>query len=220
MINNKIKNENTPTLVTKRLVLRKYTAEDADSMFSLYHDKEVNTFLPWFVHKSKEETEEYLKTVILPEYKKPLAYCYAITEKPKNIVIGLVAVHNIEEAAGCAELGYALKKEFWNRGIVTEACEAVVSQLKKNGFTFLIATHDVKNPASGEVMKKLGLKYCYTFSEHCQPKDITVIFRLYQLNFDGDPNRVYKAFWEKSPNRFIEKEVSTQARRLSPEKNA
>ena len=35
-------------LTTERLVLRRFTAEDADAVFTLLRDREVNTFLPWF----------------------------------------------------------------------------------------------------------------------------------------------------------------------------
>lgn len=38
--------ENTPTLETKRLILRKFTEYDLADMLPLYGDEEVNTFLP------------------------------------------------------------------------------------------------------------------------------------------------------------------------------
>ena len=32
------------------------------------------------------------------------------------------------------DFGYALRKEFWHQGIVTEAAKAVIEQVKKTGF--------------------------------------------------------------------------------------
>ena len=81
------------------------------------------------------------------------------------------------------DLGYGLRKEFWNKGIVTEACKAVIEQLKKDRIPYITATHDINNPRSGEVMKKLGMSYQYSYEEQWQPKDIKVTFRLYRLNF-------------------------------------
>ena len=57
------------------------------------------------------------------------------------------------------DLGYGLRKEFWNRGIVTEATKTVIEQVKKDGLPYITATHDKNNPRSGSVMKKLGMKF-------------------------------------------------------------
>lgn len=44
---------NTPTITTKRLILRKFTDSDIDDMLVLYRDEEVNRFLPWFPLKTR-----------------------------------------------------------------------------------------------------------------------------------------------------------------------
>ncbi|HBV53214.1 MAG TPA: GNAT family N-acetyltransferase, partial [Clostridiales bacterium] len=102
---------------------------------------------------------------------------------------------------------YALRKEFWHRGIATEAGKAVTKRLANLGIPYITATHDIKNPRSGEVMKKLGMTYRYTYEEQWQPKNIPVLFRLYQLNFDGQSERVFRTYWDRSSVRFVEKEV-------------
>lgn len=38
--------ENTPTLKIKRLILRKVTSKNTESLFKIYSDEEVNTYLP------------------------------------------------------------------------------------------------------------------------------------------------------------------------------
>mgnify|MGYP000267218796 FL=1 len=62
----------------------------------------------------------------------------------------------------------------------------------------LTATHDVNNPNSGAVMKKLGMVYQYSYEEQWQPKDIPVLFRLYQMDLDGNSGRPYLRYWEQS----------------------
>ena len=104
-------------------------------------------------------------------------------------------------------MGYALRKEFWGQGIATEACKAVLSQLKEDGLKSITATHDVKNPRSGEVMKRLGMKYQYSYEEEWQPKNILVTFRMYQLDFHGE-NPPYRKYWDCSAVHFIERDVS------------
>ena len=105
------------------------------------------------------------------------------------------------------DLGYGLRKEFWHEGIVTEASKAVLEKVKKDGLLYVTATHDVKNPRSGGVMKQLGMSYKYSYEERWQPKDILVIFRMYQLNFDGQDDRVYKEYWDKYEVHFIEEDT-------------
>ena len=56
-------------------------------------------------------------------------------------------------------------------------------------------------------MQKLGLVYHYSYREQWQPKDISVVFRMYQMNLDGDNNRVYRAYWDKFPEHFVETEL-------------
>ncbi len=198
-----MENHNTPTLETERLILRKFTENDIEALFDIYKDEEVNTFLPWFPLKSLEEAEKFFKDKYSEAYKQSKGYKYAICLKANNIPIGYINV-SIEENH---DLGYGLRKEFWHKGIVTEACRAVVKQVKKDGFLYITATHDINNPRSGEVMKQLGMSYKYTFEEQWQPKDIRVTFRMYQLNFDGQNVRVYKEYWNKYAVHFIESDI-------------
>lgn len=198
-----MKNYNTPTLETERLILRKFTESDKEALFSIYKDEEVNTYLPWFPLKSLEEAETFFKNHYEEVYKQPEGYKYAICLRTDHVPIGYVNVSMDDNH----DLGYGLRKEFWHRGIVTEASRAVIEQVKKDGFLYVTATHDVKNPRSGEVMKKLGMRYKYSYEEQWQPKDILVTFRMYQLNFDGQNERVYQKYWDTSAVHFIEKDV-------------
>lgn len=46
---------NTPTLETKRLILRKFTENDLEALFLILNDEEVNWFLPWYPVKNMED---------------------------------------------------------------------------------------------------------------------------------------------------------------------
>lgn len=102
------------------------------------------------------------------------------------------------------DFGYGLRREFWHRGIAAEAGKAVLEQVKKDGLPYVTATHDRNNPRSGNVMQKLGMAYRYSYEELWQPKGFPVIFRMYQLNFDGNDGFVYQKYWNMYPNHFIE----------------
>lgn len=191
---------NTPTLETERLILRKFTEDDIEALFFILKDEEANKFLPWYPMKDMEETRKFYEEEYAAKYEQPQGYAYAICLKSSNVPIGYINV-DIEEAH---DLGYGLRREFWYKGIVTEAGKAVVEQVKKDGVPYITETHDKENPRSGKVMQKLGMKYCYSYEEQWQPKDFPVIFRMYQLNFSSKQDFVYKRYWDMYSNHFVE----------------
>ena len=174
---------NTPLLETERLILRKFTQQDIEALFL-----------------NLEDARRFFEERFAAEYAKPQAYAYAICFKQDNDPIGYIKV-DMDESH---DFGYAIRKEFWHKGIVTEASKALVEQVKKDGLPYITATHDINNPRSGGVMRQIGMKYCYSYEEQWQPKNFPVIFRLYQLNFDGHDERVYKKYWDTYENHFIE----------------
>ncbi len=192
--------ENTPMLETKRLILRRITENDVGALFAIMGDREVNTFLPWFPLKTMEEARAFYEKRYAAEYEKPAGYRYGICLKEDNTPIGYVNV-SMDESH---DLGYGLRKEFWRRGIMTEAASRVIQQVREDGLPYITATHDRKNPRSGDVMIRLGMIYRYSYEEQWQPKDIRVVFRMYQLNLDGKQDRVFQKYWEESSVRYIE----------------
>ena len=191
---------NTPGLMTERLILRKFIENDLDAVFRIYSNEEVNTYLPWFPLKSKTDAKDFLNERYLEAYKQPYGYRYAICLKGNSAPIGYLNVSTDEGH----DFGYGLLKEFWHKGIVTEAGKAVIEQLKRDGVPYITATHDCNNPRSGAVMKRLGMSYQYSYEEQWQPKDILVTFRMYQRNLDGQMERVYKKYWDEASVRFYE----------------
>lgn len=194
---------NTPTLQTERLSLRKFNQNDIEALYQIYSDEEVNKFLPWFPIKSMEEAKTLYKEKYEALYALPQAYAYAICLKTDERPIGYIKV-DMDEAH---DFGYALRKEFWHQGIVTEAAKAVIEQVKKDGLPYITATHDRNNPRSGGVMRNIGMKYQYSYEEQWQPKNIPVVFRMYQLNFDGNQERVFKKYWDAYEMHFIETDL-------------
>lgn len=110
-------------LETERLILRKFTEDDIEALYRILNDKEVNTFLPWFPLESLEEAEVFFQERFESKYRQPCAYHYAVCLKSNHIPIGYV---NVDMNSDSHDLGYGLCKEFWHRGIMTEACRVVV----------------------------------------------------------------------------------------------
>lgn len=195
--------QNTPSLQTQRLHLRRFNRDDAEAYFLIGSDKEANKFLPYLPFGTMEEAQAHLEEKYLKGYEAPQGFHYAICQKADNIPIGYVNVADNDSF----DFGYALRTEFWHKGIVTEACEAVVKLLRERGIAYITATHDINNPRSGNVMKKLGMTYCYSYKEQWQPKNIPVTFRMYQLNLNGQQNPIFQKYWDMYPEHFVEQDV-------------
>jgi len=194
---------NTPVLETERLILRKFTEDDIGAILDIYKDPEVNTFLPWFPIKTMEEARAVFEEDYAREYKKMRGYKYAVCLKSDNVPVGYVHVSTDDSY----DLRYGLRKEFWHKGIMTEAAAAVVQQVKEDGYSYITATHDVRNPHIGDVMKRLGMNYQYTYEEQWQPKDIPVTYRMYQLNFDNESIRRFDRYWILSKVHYVEDDL-------------
>lgn len=183
---------------TNRLILRKFEEKDIQALYLLLKDEEVNTFLPWYTVKNIKDTEDF--------YKKHFAnkeYCFAICLKENDKLIGYIKV----DMDDSHDLGYALHKEFWHKGIACEASKALINQLKKDGISYITTTHDKNNPRSGKVMQRIGMKYCYSYKEYWRPKNFFVTFRMYQLNLDKQKDRVYQKYWNLYDTHFIEENI-------------
>ena len=195
--------QNTPPLQTERLVLRRFALTDLEAFFDIGRDEEVNTFLPLFPFTALEDAKEHLQEKYLKSYENPTGFRYAICLKTENVPIGYVNVADNDSY----DFGYGLRKEYWHKGIVTEACRAVIHLLSLADIPYITATHDVNNPRSGNVMKKIGMTYRYSYEELWQPKNILVTFRMYQLNLSSPDAPVYQKYWDTHSVHFVENDV-------------
>lgn len=195
-------NENTPTILTERLILRKFAESDAQAMFEILRDEKTNVFLPWVPMKTLEQATAFMRERFIETYAGEFGYRYAICTREDNRAVGYVCLC----AGESRDFGYGLLSDFWHRGIVTEAASAVVERIKTSGIAYITATHDVNNPRSGSVMKKLGMSYAYSYVEQWQPKNLEVTFRMYQRSF-VQPCDIYMKYWENSDVHFIEKNI-------------
>ena len=191
---------NTPALETERLILRRFTEDDLDAILAIFGDADINRFLPWFPVKTLEEARAFYDHRFASRYREGESCAWAVCLKEDNVPIGYVWASTEDSH----DLGYGLRRAWWGQGMITEAARAVIDRMRQEGIPWVTATHDVNNPRSGRVMQRLGMRYCYTYLEQWQPKDIPVHFRMYQLNLDGNEDRIYRRYWDMYPVHFVE----------------
>ena len=150
----------TVPLETERLILRRFTPEDAVQMYRNWaSDPAVTRFVTWDVHASADDTRALLQ-MWTAEYEKNDYHNWCIVEKESGEAIGNITVPALRAKHRAAEIGYCLSSSRWNRGYTTEALEAVLRFLfEECGFHRVSARHDARNPASGRVMQKCGMRY-------------------------------------------------------------
>lgn len=159
-----MENCGTKLIKTKRLVLRKFTKDDAFFVYKNWaSDNEVTKYLKWPTHSSIDVTEKLIHQWV-KNYENKNFYKWAITLKENiNEPIGDISVNELNEITSTAIIGYVLSKSYWNQGIMTEALKAVINFLFNEVKVKKIdATHDVNNVNSGKVMQKSGMKYIKT----------------------------------------------------------
>ncbi len=158
-----LQHKGTVTIETLRLILRRFEEQDAEDMFKNWAgDAEVCRFLPWGPHTSVEVS---LKRILnwREGYKRDNSYVWALVAKGKGCAIGSISVEIADDRGESCEIGYCLSKEYWNRGVMTEAALAVLHFLfYEVGYRRIQAKHDILNIASGRVMQKAGMQYVKT----------------------------------------------------------
>ena len=151
----------TRVLETQRLTLRPFTLEDASAMFRNWAgDPEVTTYLMWPTHTSQAVSAGVL-TDWVKQYEKSDVYLWAIVPRALGEPIGSISVvEPIDEKVRAAEVGYCIGKRWWHQGITSEALGRVMAFLfDEVGVSRVEARHDPRNPRSGAVMRKCGMKY-------------------------------------------------------------
>lgn len=154
----------TQSIRTRRLILRQFRIEDTQDMYRNWaSDDEVTKYMTWPAHSSMEITEMVLADWI-SAYQHEDFYQWAIDFEGQ--VIGSISVTQHNDDIGMAEIGYCIGRQWWHRGITSEALQAVIAYLfDEVGFRRIQARHDPRNPHSGAVMRKCGMTYEGTYRQ-------------------------------------------------------
>ena len=150
----------TQVIFTERFILRRFTLADTAPAFENWmSDEKVTPFLTWQPYTKLSAARGTLARWI-SAYDNDEFYLWAITLKDDALPIGSIDARIIDEKAGYMRIGYCLGSKWWCQGIMTEALRAVIKFLFDEVRASRIeARHAPANPASGEVMKKCGMRY-------------------------------------------------------------
>ena len=151
----------TRQLETERLILRRFEIGDAEAMYKNWaSDPDVTKYLTWPAHADMDVSKAVLEEWIAC-YSKTDYYQWAIVLKEHGSdPIGSIAAVHRNDDIDMIHIGYCLGKAWWHRGIMSEALKAAMDFFfDKVGANRIESRHDPRNPHSGMVMKKCGMKY-------------------------------------------------------------
>ena len=147
-----------PTLETADLVLRKPAGKDAKDIFRYASDPEVARYVLWEPHRSISETKSFIR-FLRSRIRSGYPSSWVVVLKETGSVIGTIGFIWYSEENRSAELGYSFSREYWNHGYATQALKSVIdASFTSLPLNRLEAQHDLRNPASGRVMEKCGLR--------------------------------------------------------------
>ena len=106
---------------TERLILRRWTEDDAESLYKYAQNPAIGPIAGWPPHTSIENSRKVIRDIFsAPE-------TYAVVLKETNEPIGSVGImfsdglHSAEMEEGDAEIGYWIGVPFWGQGLIPEA---------------------------------------------------------------------------------------------------
>lgn len=155
-----MEHKGTVNIETERLILRRFTVDDAESVYKNWaSDDEVTKYLTWPTHTSVEMSVGFMKFCV-NGYAEKNSYQWGIELKENHELIGNISVVKIDDSVAGMELGWVIGRGWWGHGYTAEAARALMKYLfVEVGANRIAARHDVHNPNSGRVMQKIGMKY-------------------------------------------------------------
>lgn len=152
-------------LETERLVLRRFTEDDAKHVFELDNDAEVMRFINGGIPISMHMVQNDIMPVFLTydELLPGLGF-FAVVEKASASFVGWCCLRPVKPARREASVGYRFRSACWGVGYATEASRALMFKgFADAGLERIIADTYEFNTASRRVMEKLGLRFIKTF---------------------------------------------------------
>jgi ribosomal-protein-alanine N-acetyltransferase len=154
-----------PDLETERLLLTEFVTNDAEELFKMRSDERVLKYLDRDPHKYVEESKLMIESMI-KTYNNKEGINWIIRKKDTLNIVGYVGYWRMRKEDVRAEIGYALKPEYWGNGFMQEALAKVIDF----GFN-IFCLHSIEanvnpnNLSSIKLLEKFGFKREAYFKE-------------------------------------------------------
>ncbi|RAP38959.1 GNAT family N-acetyltransferase [Candidatus Marinamargulisbacteria bacterium SCGC AAA071-K20] len=179
-------------LETKRCLLKKFTKNDFDLLFSVHGSEEIMALVGKGA-RTKEEVQGNLNNIVAHQEKYAFS-AWAVFDKETGQFIGraglvhmgtLVEMVMMDKKNVPIEVGYMLHPDYWGKGLATELSNAIIKWgFENTDLQEIVAKTGVDNKVSQRVIQKnnmtfrqnieiegrSGLLFSITRQEHNQTK--------------------------------------------------
>lgn len=114
-----------PILTTERFTLRQLVIADAQEIFTLRSDSEINKYLDRQLSNTIDDARNFINKVNENIHKNDSLY-WAITLNDSNILVGTICLFGFSDEHNKCEIGYELLTNFQGQGIMKEAAQKVI----------------------------------------------------------------------------------------------
>lgn len=153
-----IDGDRLPTIEAERVVLRWLTERDAEGLFAIFSDKEVVRYWSSPAFRNREEAGRLIEEVHR-FFREGSLYQWGIALREDDRVIGTCTLAQLDVANRRAEIGFALGREHWGKGIMTEALIALLDHgFGPMNLHRVEADVDPRNVPSIRTMERLGFQ--------------------------------------------------------------
>lgn len=154
-----------PNLETERLTLQLHEESNVDDLFELRSDTDVMAFMDKPPAKDKAVVLERIRS-IRKDFEDKNGINWTIKLKGSDEVIGYMSLWRIDHTNHRVEIGYALKKTYWQKGIAYEAGRRILdfgfNELQAHS---IMANINPLNKGSEALLLKLGFRQEAYFRE-------------------------------------------------------
>lgn len=150
--------EGLPTLSGARVVLRRLEAGDVGALFSVFSDAEVTRYWSTPPMTDRAEAAALLEEIEKHRREGDLLQ-WGITLPDSDTVIGTATLAQIDRRHARAEIGFALGREHWGRGLAREAVSVLLDHaFGEMGLHRIEADSDPGNQPSIRLLERLGFR--------------------------------------------------------------
>ncbi len=155
-----------PNLHSKRLLLRPFELSDGDDLRRLAGDRAIADTTLQIPHPYKVGMAEEWILTQRPRFEAGEQVVFAVVLRGSGQLIGAMGLV-IESKFRRAELGYWIGRPYWGNGYCTEAGRTILEYgFQSLNLNRIHAYHFKRNPASGRVMQKLGMRHEGSCPQH------------------------------------------------------
>ncbi len=147
-----------PTLMAKRVHLRWLTGADERALFQIFSDPQVTQY--WSSPPAQQVSDmSDLIDQIHSHFARDGLYEWGVALRDSDRVIGTCSLASLDFSNRRAELGFALSREFWRQGLMSEAVGAVLEfAFEQLNLRRLEADVDPRNTASIGLLQRFGFQ--------------------------------------------------------------